>query len=199
MNCQHPDGPRNRWGQCKPCNKLRARATRNSKRRSVIVDLGYHGIAEERFWRFVAPMTEGRGCWEWMGAHSRGRAMFDAGNGMVQASRMSWEMHNGPIPDGIDVCHHCDNGSCVNPSHFFLGTHLDNMADRERKGRNRIDIAIAAAAEIKRSLTHCKYGHEYTPANTRIKQHRGRLYRQCRACDQIAWTKNNARRAECAA
>lgn len=52
-----------------------------------------------------------------------------------QVHRVSWEIHNGPIPDGLMVCHHCDVRHCVRPDHLFIGTQRDNIADMIAKGR----------------------------------------------------------------
>ncbi len=54
------------------------------------------------------------------------------------ASRLAWELANGPIPDGMSVCHRCDNPPCVNDRHLFLGSNQVNVRDREAKERNKL-------------------------------------------------------------
>lgn len=77
------------------------------------------------------------GCWLWTAAvDGKGYGAFRMGK-MEQAHRASWLLHCGPIPEGMCVCHKCDTPTCVNPDHLFLGTVLDNNADRDAKGRTR--------------------------------------------------------------
>lgn len=95
---------------------------------------------EERFWRYAgkARPTE---CWLWTGSlSSRGYGSLPRRSGTQYAHRTSWEIHNGPIPNGMFVCHTCDNKRCVNPAHLFLGSHQDNMDDMVRKGRSRAPL-----------------------------------------------------------
>lgn len=75
-------------------------------------------------------------CWEWTGAKKAGgygRFMLH-GKARI-ASRVAYEVFYGPVPDGLCVMHRCDNPACVNPHHLRLGTHSENMMDRNAKGR----------------------------------------------------------------
>jgi len=79
-----------------------------------------------------------RDCWEWSAAKNcGGYGVFWRNGRMELAHRVSWEIHIGPIPDGMCACHNCDNPCCVNPNHLFLGTKADNNSDKDAKGRRR--------------------------------------------------------------
>lgn len=77
------------------------------------------------------------GCWEWIGARKEkgyGSFAYDKKNG--HAHRYSYTTFIGPIPKGMNVCHHCDNPPCVNPDHLWVGTTQENIDDCIRKGRH---------------------------------------------------------------
>ena len=89
--------------------------------------------ARERFYkRFTVSLT---GCWLWDNGKEQKYGQFKLKGVRHGAHRISWLIHNGPIPDGLWVLHSCDTPGCVNPGHLFLGTNSDNMKDMGSKGR----------------------------------------------------------------
>ena len=108
----------------KMCSKLcRNLASAAAHRRPLV----------ERFWEKV---EKSDGCWLWTGAKITQRYGALNVDGVIDlAHRLMWKMAYGPIPDGLQVLHHCDNPPCVRPDHLFLGTQQHNVRDAIRKKR----------------------------------------------------------------
>jgi hypothetical protein len=89
--------------------------------------------------RFLAKVSQSSGCWMWTaGRFERGYGAFQWQKGkVVKAHRAAWTLFKGEIPEGLFVCHKCDEPLCVNPEHLFLGTARDNSQDMIAKGRGK--------------------------------------------------------------
>lgn len=128
-----------------------------------------------RLWRRVNKNAP-NGCWEWGGwrhehGYGRIRAVSTGKSKFLRTHRVSWAIHNGPVPVGMDVLHRCDNPPCCNPAHLFLGTDADNMNDMAAKGR---------AFNRHATKTHCPYGHPYSGVNLYLEN--SGKHRRCLIC-----------------
>lgn len=112
---------------------LRFVAGHNSRRKPIA----------ERLWARTKIVGE---CWEWTGTrHPDGYGGISIKEGdrvrRRPVHRVAWQLEHGPIPNGLCVCHRCDNPPCWNPRHLFLGTLQDNHADMWAKGRGFVPEA----------------------------------------------------------
>lgn len=123
-----------------------------------------HTSTPEEFWALVDSSAGPDACWPWTGKfwdrkQTYGRFWLFGHDD--RSHRWAWQLTHGEIVGGLLVCHTCDNPPCCNPAHLFLGTHIENMHDRDEKGRNKArtlaggshKLSEAQAAEIRQRWT----------------------------------------------
>jgi len=157
-----------------------------------------HGMSlEERFWIKVDRRSENE-CWNWEGAcEGGGYGHFRDNNKTIKAHRYSYEIHYGPIPDKMVVCHKCiNNRRCVNPKHLKVGTARDNVNDTIKQGRlspafgddsGNSKLTSSQVREIKKMLDdgiEQKYiAHKFSVSHVTISNIRsGRTWRHIVIC-----------------
>jgi hypothetical protein len=113
-----------------------------------------------RFWRKV---RKTKTCWIWTDhTGKRGTGIIWISGKPISAHIFAYEQFIGPIPDGLYICHHCDNPKCVNPKHLFAGTQNDNMQDMKRKKRANHPLgeangrAVLTEANVREIRAFCK-------------------------------------------
>lgn len=117
---------------------------------------------DARFWSKIVMGENPDDCWRWTGATTAfGYGVISAGykQGNLRAHRLSWVLHNGPLPEDMFVLHRCDNPPCCNPRHLFVGAKRDNTRDmlakdREARGEQHGHARLASteAAAIARMI-----------------------------------------------
>lgn len=107
-----------------------------------------------RFWSNIRKTDS---CWIWEGGTTQsGYGRIKIEDKSIRVHRLMYELKIGMIPEGLFVCHHCDNPCCVNPDHLFAGTHTDNMHDMLRKGRGIYPKGKRKPDDPRRGDTHSR-------------------------------------------
>lgn len=132
------------------------------RRSGLNVNKDFEKTVEQRFWEKVDKNCSlikygGNRCWEWTGAKgSDGYGHFYDGNKVIGAHRFAYIIVHGSIPKDEEVCHMCDNMTCVNEAHMFLGSQSDNIKDMDLKGRRYSKLNEKEVDEIREKYKNMK-------------------------------------------
>lgn len=130
--------------------------------------------------------TDDSQCWPM--PNNKGYGMVRVDGRLDTAHRVAYSITKGEIPEGLVVRHDCDNPPCFNPAHLFVGTHQDNVDDKEKKGRG---VRVVDVGSLQRSKTHCPNGHPYLGDNCYATPEG---HRKCRECKREADARYRERR-----
>ena len=140
--------------------------------------------------RLLSKLEKTDSCWLCIGRLNKNSYGVIIVNGKQwMAHRLSYAVFKGEIPDGMFVCHSCDNPSCVNPDHLWLGSATDNFRDSESKGRASWQLARSVGGEkyvYFMRKPHCRKGHELSDDNVNLfVLPTGRVCRKCKECQRF--------------